>query len=498
MMFSISTKQIQQFSLIIGAVLLGLSAVYTPIILSVVIIGLLLLIAISTSPLPVFALMLILAPLRTLIATESAIQLPLDIGQLLFVIFAIIWWWHRAIKSKQPLSIIVTPLFIAIAAFTIAVGLTVFSARSMPFWLTEWLKWVTILVIMVIVTDIGKARKWELIVWALIAAGVANALVGIYIFFGGSGADHLLINGRFFRAFGTFGQPNPFGGFLGILLPIAMMSAYAYLMQLWNQWRTNRRIEVLLLAKLGYASMSAGIILIGIIVSWSRGAWLGLIVAVGVMAFCLPRKLWQSISLSASALLLIGAMWFGGLIPSAIQQRVLSSTEELFSFSDVRGVDITTVNYAIVERLAHWQAAMNMVRDNPWLGVGLGNYEVAYHEYRLINWEFPLGHAHNYYLNILSEAGIIGFLFYMIMWLVIIITTWVVRSHPDILIRSLSVGMMGSWAYLAFHSLLDNLYVNNMFLHLGVMLGLLAIFYQQLQNSISRGHYVSSNKRYKQ
>ncbi|MEO1287416.1 MAG: O-antigen ligase family protein [Chloroflexota bacterium] len=411
-----------------------------------------------------------------------------------FILFVIVWWWHRALYKRETFRITITPILLSVTAFTIVVGLTAFSALSMQFWVTEWLKWVTILVVIVVVADIGQARKWELLVIALVASGVGNALVGLYIFFGGSGADHLLINGRFFRAFGTFGQPNPFGGFLGILLPIAIMSAYANLMSLWNTWRWTKKLNTLGISKLLYFSGASGIMLAGIVASWSRGAWLGFVVSVATIAFCLPRKLWQSIALTSVSLALVGGLWFADLIPVSIQQRVLSSTEELFSFSDVRGVDITTTNYAIVERLAHWQAAVNMAQENPWLGVGLGNYEVAYEQYRLINWEFPLGHAHNYYLNILGEAGMIGFLFYMGMWLTIVLITWQIRSHPDLLVRSLAIGMMGSWAYLAFHSLLDNLYVNNAFLHLGVMLGLLAMFYQQLNKSVSWSVYESGNK----
>ena len=494
-MLSLSlNKPLSQLLLLLLCIGMGVLAVFHPVILAGVLIGGMLIIVASISPIGVFALMLILAPLRTLIATESAFQLPLDIGQLTFVFFVFAWWWHRSIRTGSRLRLPGSPVFLAVAAFTIVIGLTAFSALSMQFWLTEWLKWVTVLVVIVLVLDTGQARRWEIMVMILISAGVANAIVGLYIFFGGSGADHLLINNRFFRAFGTFGQPNPFGGFLGIILPIALMCGYAYLMQIWQQWQTSRRINTGIILKLSYCGVASALMLAGIIASWSRGAWLGFVVSLAVMAFCLPRKLWQSIALSGTAFALVFALWYGGFIPASIQARVTSSTEELFSFSDVRGVDITTTNYAIVERLAHWQAAMNMARENPWFGVGFGNYEIAYEEYRLINWEFPLGHAHNYYLNILSEAGMIGFLFYAGMWFTIIIFTWQTRAHSDLLARSITVGLMGSWSYLAFHSLLDNLYVNNIFLHLAVMLGLLAMFYHQIQNSTQWGNYVSSNK----
>ncbi|MEL6308651.1 MAG: O-antigen ligase family protein [Chloroflexota bacterium] len=474
------------------AVVAGLASAIAPVLSMAILAVAIVALAISLSPISALALMLCVAPLRTLITTESALQLPLDVGQIAFVVFVFVWWIHRIIRKQQAFHVTQSPLLIAVGAFTVAIGMTAFVAFSLQFWMTEWLKWVVVLATMILIMDLGRHRRWETIVGVLVASGITNALVGLYIFFGGSGADHLLINGQYFRAFGTFGQPNPFGGFLGLLVPIAVVMAWGYLMQGWQIWQATKKLAWGKLPFLLYYAGGAVVMLGGIVASWSRGAWLGFVVSMAVVAFCLPRKLWQSLLLSGSALTIVTGLWFGGLIPDSIQQRVLSSTEELFSFSDVRGVDITTSNYAIVERLAHWQAAMNMTQEHPWLGVGFGNYEVAYAQFQLINWDFPLGHAHNYYLNILAEAGIIGFLFYAGMWLCIVWVTWYGRQHPDVLMRSLVVGLMGSWAYLAFHSLLDNLYVNNVFLHLGVMLGLLALAYHQRNEIIQRGYYVTS------
>ncbi|MGJ3240417.1 MAG: O-antigen ligase family protein [Anaerolineae bacterium] len=476
--------------------LVGWITVHHPLPVLGILTGCVLIWAIGVTPLSVLTLLLILSPLRTLIATEANLALPLDIGQMLFIGLVVMWWWHAVIRHEWHLHLPHSPIFWAVALFTVVISWTTFSALSMQFWLTEWLKWVTVLVMIVLVIDLGQQRNWELMLIGLIGAGIGNAGIGLYIFFGGSGADHLLINEQFFRAFGTFGQPNPFGGFLGLLIPLAIMSTYGYGSRLWRTWEISSHIHPGLLLKLLYYGTGSFVMIAGLIASWSRGAWLGFVVSMAVIAFCLPRRLWQSLLLSGIAIVLVAGLWFSGFIPVSIQQRLLSSTEELLLFSDVRGVDITTSNYAIVERLAHWQAAINMAQENPWWGIGFGNYEVAYAEYRLINWNFPLGHAHNYYLNILGEAGMIGFLFYMGMWFTIVVITWFVRCHPDVLIRSLSVGMLGSWSYLAFHSLLDNLYVNNIFLHLGLMLGFIGLFYQKTQSSILWGTYVSNNNQY--
>ena len=120
-----------------------------------------------------------------------------------------------------------------------------------------------------------------------------------------------------------------------------------------------------------------------------------------------------------------------------------------------------------------------MATAHPWLGVGLGNYEAAYPDFRLIFWRFPLGHAHNFYLNVLAETGIFGLIAFGTTWLLIVGFTWRARAHPDPQAHLLAAGLLGAWGYLAVHSLTDNLFVNNLFLHIGSMLGLVALVYNQ-------------------
>jgi O-antigen ligase len=119
-----------------------------------------------------------------------------------------------------------------------------------------------------------------------------------------------------------------------------------------------------------------------------------------------------------------------------------------------------------------------MAQAHP-LGVGLGGFNAAYEDYRLLNWPQALGHAHNYYLNVLAETGIIGLALYLVFQGTALWLAFKGRSHVSPSVKSLSVALVGAWIYLAFHSLLDNLYVNNVFLHVGVLLGLTFWVHQQ-------------------
>lgn len=469
----------------VGAALLGLPAALLPIEISLVALaaaGYLLLAGIT--PIAPLTVMLIVAPLRTLFATEAPFQLPLDIGQLALAGTAFFVFLYLATRRLPFPPILRSPIFVSILIFVLAATLSGFSARSLTAWLNEWLKWLQILVLIAVcLAVVGRAWEWLLV--GLIAAGAANAIIGIYQFFGGSGALHLLINERFFRAFGTFGQPNPFGAFMGLLTPIALGATLGYGIRFWRSRREGGTPHWSYLIPIIFYTVAAGLMATALIMSWSRGAWLGFVAAIGIVIFALPRRPARSVLLLGSLIIIIVTAWISGWLPASITERVSSAVVDLVSASDVRGVDITAENYALVERVAHWQAAVNMATAHPWFGVGFGNYETAYADYRLMNWVLALGHAHNYYLNVFAETGIIGLMAYLLMWLLIAAFTWRTRRHPDPLARSVAVGLLGTWTYLSVHSITDNLYVNNLFLHIGVALGILAVLYQQYS---SHGH----------
>lgn len=459
---------------IIAAVGIGLLTATQPLSVTLAFIAGVTLVMLSLiTPIASLAMLLILAPMRTLIATEASIQLPIDIGQISFVMLIGFWGVQRISQHKSLLEFKRSALYAPLIGYVFFLAISAFEAASITAWITEWLKWILILILVILVLNFRQ--YWEWIVFTLITAGTGAAIIGLYTFFGGSGADHLVINGRFFRAFGTFGQPNPLGGFMGLLAPISLMMTLGYGWMMLRYRRLNYMPHVVFY---GFASL---LIIATLFASWSRGAWLGFGVSMMVIAFALPRRMWQSLVLIILLLGFGGIAWSSGKLPVSITDRIGSATQELFVLNDVRAVDITPENYPIVERLAHWQAALKMAQDNPWLGVGIGNYDVAYEDYRLINWKESLGHAHNYYLNVLAETGIIGAAAYAAVFMIVIWIAWRTRAHPDFIARCFAIGFLGMCAYLLTHSLTDNLYVNNIFIHLGVIFGVLAVLHHDLE-----------------
>ncbi len=431
----------------------GVSAVLLP--PAVLGIGIALLIGLA-QPTALLILTLIAAPLKTLIETES--HIAFDPGQWALALTLAVWVAHR-IATRRPLFRW-SAVYVPILMILLAASLSLFVAEAPSVTLTELAKWLEMLVVAALVVTICVEQGWHWPVAGLIGAAVAQAVIGLYQFFGGSGAAHLwILDFRYFRAFGTFGQPNPFGAFMGLTFPLAIgLACYV-----------DKKRRALLLVLIG----SALLLTAGLIASWSRGAWLGVGAALLMMLAFAPRRRWVGALLVIGVVSSVSVSSVLGILPASLTSRLSDIGQELTGLQDVRGQVIDDARYAVLERLAHWQAALAMADDHPLLGVGFGNYEQAYPRYQLMNWPFPLGHAHNYYLNMLAETGIIGLIAYVTAWLIIFAMTLRLLAQTDGLQRGLLLGLLGVWTHLAVHSLFDKLYVNNLFLHIGAMLGLI-------------------------
>lgn len=413
----------------------------------------------------------------------------LDSGQAaLLLTFAA---WIGAGLARRRLYLPRTTLNMPLLLFIGVTLLSLLDARSIQLGLVELIKWLEILLIIWLVADIASAgernrkRTTDVIrtlLAVLLAVGLSQALIGIWQFgLRGRGPEHFIVLDRFYRAYGTFEQPNPFGGFMNLTALLAAGSLIGLSLAWWHnrrQVRSTTHFQPIAWWWI-FSLLTAAATSLALIFSWSRGAWLGFIAGSAVLVLFGPRRLRVGILI----LLLVGAVFFGGLqlglsigfAPAASVADRLGGFQDEFTIGDVRGVDINDANYAVLERLAHWQAAVDMARDDLWSGVGFGNYEAAYPEYALINWPAALGHAHNYYLNLLAEIGLPGLLAYLFFWGVVAwqsIRLTGVLGWPE---RGVVVGLLAAWTALAVHHLVDKLYVNNIYVHLGAMLALLQL-----------------------
>jgi O-antigen ligase len=303
----------------------------------------------------------------------------------------------------------------------------------------------------------------------MLGTGAVVALHGIYQFLFQVGPEGFVLFGRFMRAHGTFEQPNPFAAYLGLILPVALGLVAAAIVR--NQRRVGR-------GWLLWASGSGLVMAVALVMSWSRGAWIGF--AAGLAAMLLAVIVRNSRAAVLVLVVVLAAGFFlmlGGtaLIPDSLLQR-FSDFVPYLGIREVRGVEVTDANFAVIERVAHWQSALQMWTEHPWLGVGAGNYPVVYDRYAMPLWSEALGHAHNYYLNIAAEAGTVGLAAYLLLWGAALVVAWRATRRTVGWSWGVSLGVLAVVVHLCVHSFFDNLYVHSLYLQVAMLLGIQAGF----------------------
>ncbi len=379
--------------------------------------------------------------------------------------------WLAQMTARREVVIPHPPLLWPFLLFLATVGLSWWNTFSLAGSLVETLKWLEMLALYLFLAARFRPPETGRLVTVILLAGLAQAGVGLYQFLFKAGPEgFLLFGGRFLRAFGTFRQPNPYAGYLGLVLPLALS------VTLWSADRFRARRDAPSLAWLALGGASLGGMLAALFASQSRGGWIGFAGA-AVITVLLMGGRWTAAAvagLSGTALAVsMGAL---AILPPAVTQR-FADVLPYAGVTDVSTIPVTDANFAAIERLAHWQAARAMWLDHFWLGVGFGNYAAVYPAYAVGRWLDPLGHAHNYLLNIGAEAGLVGLLGYLLFW------GWVIlfslhalrRTEPRSLQRAVVAGGLGIFTHLHLHNLFDNLYVQGMYLHVAVIFGLITL-----------------------
>ncbi len=141
------------------------------------------------------------------------------------------------------------------------------------------------------------------------------------------------------------------------------------------------------------------ITLIGLILTMSQGAILGLITGETLFFICGDKKAKKNILI----LTLLGLF-----ILSIFLVRSLVVKDSLFSLFKTRIDPFSTSKTA---RIFIWKSAWNIFLDYPITGVGFGSFSKIYPMYKIPEAiEENFSFAHNLPLNLLAETGILGFL----------------------------------------------------------------------------------------
>ena len=324
--------------------------------------------------------------------------------------------------------------------------LSMMAATNISSSLKEVSKWLEFLVLVLLGAQYIRTRRqvWTIIVLVCVA-GITQAIYGYFQAFFNLGPE-AFIRDTSLRVYGTFGQPNPFAGYINLPLSIALA-----LMLLGSNWRTRllAGLSAILLAGAEYLTQS-------------RGGEIAIAVATLFIVIVGMPHLRKLIALLALAGLGVVEVFFAGWIP----EYVLTPLFKYLGLTQISFVNPGSADFSTAERLAHWIAGVHMFLNHPLIGVGIGNYPDAYPGYFITIFVNSLGHAHNYYINIAAETGSIGLTAYLLFLMAIFVTGGsALQAISKNLLkndRALAIGLLAALISVCVHNLVDDLYVHSL------------------------------------
>lgn len=307
-----------------------------------------------------------------------ALYLPLEP----MIALALLAWAVR-LRVGEPLRVPASELHVPLAALAALTALSVVFSRHPHFGANALIAatgYVAFGYLYCCATQTDAARMER---WAPWVVGT-GALWGFY------GACRVALEGVNYHAAYGVGRPfftehGAYAAYLAMVLPLSLLLTL-----------TRRGA-----ARTFYAGGSF-LIALGIILSLTRAAWVSLAI---VLPVTLGLWAWRQRSFRSVA-------WLTGLAALVLVVLIGVGAGTLVSRHAETVTDASDVSN--LERFNRWMAAIEMVRDKPWLGVGFAAYPEEYGQYRrkTIITELAYQHmsSHSEPMRLLAETGVPGFL----------------------------------------------------------------------------------------
>ena len=240
-----------------------------------------------------------------------------------------------------------------------------------------------ILFTVVLGSAITKRQQLDGAIFLLVLAGAVVSAYGIcqYVFGWGyqssAWVDSEMFSSISFRATATLQNPNMLGQYLLLVIPVG--GARLLSVKTWKER--------------AFYFISCALMCICMILTMSRGAWLGLVFAAAIFFVLLDPRL---IMLAPFALI---ALYF--ILPESVISR----------FTSIGNLKDNSTSY----RVYIWLGSLAMLKDGYWLsGVGPGEaaFNAVYPAYSYNTIVAP--HAHNLFLQIVCDAGICALIVFVL------------------------------------------------------------------------------------
>ena len=410
---------------------------------------------------------------------------------------ALVGWLGSRVLTRQPFLPRPLPRLLPFFGIYLAVMVVSISvAQDTGAALEELSRWLITFFAYLLATSVIKSRRqiWGLVVCLCAGAIIEGVIGAIQNRLSSGPEDSLLPCVDVLRACGTFIMPNSYAAYVEMGLPLLVAIAFMAwgsrneFMRRWfaldgqprdelrpTLWRRHGWL-LLLFPAIGLAGL-------GILTAQSKGAFLGLAAATLAMTVVQGRKAIPLVIAGGVALFLVVAGVQTGVIAQSAFGRLVAVDQ--FTPFDVRDVTVTDDNFSTVERMAMWQAGGNMFLSDPWLGVGIGNYNARYFEFSTPRWPDSRGHAHNYYIQAAAETGLVGAVAYLFLLLAGIGQGWrTVRRTADPRLRYVAWGAFGIIIAVAFHNIVEDLHVLNMGIQWSAVLALFYVIEEQPETEL--------------
>jgi len=169
-----------------------------------------------------------------------------------------------------------------------------------------------------------------------------------------------------------------------------------------------------------------GIFFLGFILSYSRAAWLSIIIALGVWGMLKLKIRFKPIFITFVSIITLFFLFQTQILMSLEKNSEQSSANMMTHISSMSNI---TTDASNLERINRWSCAIRMFTDKPIFGFGPGTYMFKYAPYQLRKDRTIIstnsadgGNAHSEYLGSLSESGVLGLLTYLLIIGVVIYT----------------------------------------------------------------------------
>lgn len=300
---------------------------------------------------------------------------------------------------------------------------------------------------------VDSRQRLELLLKTLVVSGTLQALYGSVMVL--SGLEYGFFIKKFANegvATGTFVNRNHFAGYLNLCLALGIGLMLSKLGgEAIHTWRQRlRSIARLLLGEKTRLRIYLIIMVIGLVLTRSRmgnTAFFAGTLIVGTIGLILMRNAPRSTVLFLASIIaldvLIVGTWFGvDQIAKRIQQtEVTSNADNMLPTEDRDEVDRLALNYA---------------KDYLLTGSGGGSFYVTFPTYHNRGIVGFYDHAHNDYLQLLTETGVIGLsLCFLVVLLAAAHALLALRRRNDPLMRGTAFGVVLAICWLAIHSTVD-------------------------------------------